>query len=129
MWNAMLGGAVAVAVAIAGSSIACAQQGKEAGERGQSPGFSDENRTQAIDARLASLKERLRLTPEQEKNWPAYASAGAACVAPRLKGVHGPLSFARGEAPPRPAARRGPHRSGRRAVAPRGCAGASLQQP
>ena len=28
-----------------------------------------------LDSRLASLRERLRLTPEQEKNWPAYEAA------------------------------------------------------
>jgi hypothetical protein len=44
-----------------------------------SNGFSQEDRTRSVDARLASrlasFKERLRLTPEQEKNWPGYESA------------------------------------------------------
>jgi len=36
-----------------------------------------------LASRLASFKERLRLTPEQEKNWPAYESALAAVVKQR----------------------------------------------
>jgi hypothetical protein len=77
MWSAVLVGAVAVM--ISGSSSAYAQQREGEGERGQNPGFSNEDRTLAIDSRiasrLASLKERLRLTPEQAKNWPAYEAA------------------------------------------------------
>jgi hypothetical protein len=77
MWSAVLVGVVAVM--ISSSSSVYAQQREGEGERGQNPGFSNENRTQAIDARiasrLASLKERLRLTPEQAKNWPAYEAA------------------------------------------------------
>ena len=77
MWKAVLVGASAIS--IAGSSIVYAQQRDGGGERGQSPGISQEDRTRSVDARLASrlasLKERLRLTPEQEKNWSAYESA------------------------------------------------------
>ena len=77
MWSAVLVGAVAVM--ISGSSSVYAQQREGEGERGPKSGFSNEDRTQAIDARiasrLASLKERLRLTPEQAKNWPAYEAA------------------------------------------------------
>ena len=77
MWSAVLVGAVVVI--ISGSSMVYAQQREGEGERGQNPGFSAEDRTQAIDARIASrltsLKERLRLTPEQAKNWTAYEAA------------------------------------------------------
>jgi LTXXQ motif family protein len=77
MWSAVLVGAVAVM--ISGSSSVFAQQREGDGERGPKLGFSNEDRTQAIDARiasrLASVKERLRLTPEQAKNWPAYDAA------------------------------------------------------
>ena len=77
MWSAVLVGAVVVI--ISGSSMVYAQQREGEGERGQNPGFSAEDRTQAIDARIAFrltlLKERLRLTPEQAKNWPAYEAA------------------------------------------------------
>src|SRR5205823_872853 len=52
-----------------------------------SNGFAQEDRTRSVDARLASrvasFKERLRLTPEQEKNWPAYESALQAVVKQR----------------------------------------------
>ena len=77
MWSAVLVGAVVVI--ISGSSMVYAQQREGEGERGQNPGFSAEDRTPAIDARIAFrltlLKERLRLTPEQAKNWPAYEEA------------------------------------------------------
>jgi hypothetical protein len=77
MWSAVLVGAVVVI--ISGSSMVYAQQREGEGERGQNPGFSAEDRTPAIDARIAFrltlLKERLRLTPEQAKNWPAYEAA------------------------------------------------------
>ena len=77
MWSAVLVGAVVVI--ISGSSMVYAQQREGEGERGQNPGFSAEERTPAIDARIAFrltlLKERLRLTPEQAKNWPAYEAA------------------------------------------------------
>lgn len=37
--------------------------------------LSDEDRTALTDARLAALKAGLRLSPEQEKNWPAAEAA------------------------------------------------------
>src|SRR6516162_3608284 len=76
MWNAVLGGAVAVT--IAGSSIVYAQQPESEGERGPRRDASQADRTDSTNARssnLASLKERLRLTPDQEKNWAAFESA------------------------------------------------------
>jgi hypothetical protein len=76
MWNAVLG--AAVAVTIAGSSVVYAQQPESEGERGPRPGASQADRTDPTIGRasnLASLKERLRLTPDQEKNWAAFESA------------------------------------------------------
>ena len=76
MWNAVLGGAVAVTIAT--SSIIYAQQPESEGERGPRPDASQADRTDSTNARssnLASLKERLRLTPDQEKNWAAFESA------------------------------------------------------
>jgi zinc resistance-associated protein len=77
MWSPVLVGAAVIA--IAGSSIVFAQQMEGEGERGQSSRVSQDDRTGLGDgrlaSRLASLRERLRLTPEQEKNWPAYESA------------------------------------------------------
>ena len=76
---------------ISGSSSVYAQQRDGGGERWQREGFSHEDRTRSIDARLAarlaSLKECLRLTPEQAKNWPAYESALQALASlPRANG-------------------------------------------
>ena len=76
MWNAVLGGAVAVT--IAGSSIVYAQQPESEGERGPHSGVSQAARPGSMNGRssnLPSLKERLRLTPDQEKNWAAFESA------------------------------------------------------
>jgi hypothetical protein len=74
MWKAVLTGVSAIT--IAGSSIVYV-----------SSGFSQEDRPRSADAaiasRLASYKERPRLTPEQEKNWPAYESALEALVKQR----------------------------------------------
>src|SRR5947209_14611435 len=67
MWKAVLVGVSAMT--IAGASVVYV-----------SNGFAQEDRTRAIDGQLASLKERLRLTPEQEKNWPAYEAALEAVV-------------------------------------------------
>jgi zinc resistance-associated protein len=73
MWNITLVGALAAA--IVGSSIAYAQQQQSEGER--KTYATEQDRTDPRDSRdtLASLKERLRLSPEQEKNWPAFESA------------------------------------------------------
>ncbi len=37
--------------------------------------FSDEDRAALVDARVAGLKAGLKLTPAQEKNWPAVEAA------------------------------------------------------
>jgi hypothetical protein len=37
--------------------------------------FSDEDRAALVDARIAGLKAGLKLTPAQEKNWPAVETA------------------------------------------------------
>jgi hypothetical protein len=77
MWKAVLAGAAAIV--IAGSSGVVAQQTERAGEASRPPGVAQDDRTGSTDGGLASrisaLKEGLRLTPEQEKNWPAYEAA------------------------------------------------------
>jgi hypothetical protein len=77
MWKAVLVGAAAIV--IAGPSMVFAQQMERSGEGSQPPRVAQEDRTESTDgalaSRLASLKERLRLTPEQEKNWTAYDAA------------------------------------------------------
>jgi hypothetical protein len=72
MWKAVLAGTTALV--IAGSSLVYAQQreGSAAPDRGQSD--LDDMRAFA-DARLAALKAGLMLTPEQERNWPAFEQA------------------------------------------------------
>ena len=79
MWSAVLVGAVAVMI-FRFIELSMRSRGRERVSVGQSQ--VSQTRTaprQAIDARiasrLASLKERLRLTPEQAKNWPAYEAA------------------------------------------------------
>jgi LTXXQ motif family protein len=75
MWNVVLG--AAVAAAIAGSSEVYAQQPQSAGQRGPYLNSAQQDRTDSTNVgdTLASLKQRLRLSPEQEKNWSAFESA------------------------------------------------------
>lgn len=77
MWKSVLAGAAAIA--IAGTSIVYAQQRDHGpGERSRHHGehrLSQEDRAAFTEARIAALKAGLQLTPEQEKNWPAFESA------------------------------------------------------
>ena len=79
----------AVAIMIASASNLYAQQNEGGARSGQSPALSNEDCSQSVDARIAcrllSLKERLRLTPEQESNWPAYEAAFQAFAKDRRK--------------------------------------------
>ena len=73
MWKAIVVGTAALA--IAGTSLVYAQQrGGRDGmtQRGQ---FNAEDLRAFGEARLAALKAGLLLTPEQEKNWPAFEQA------------------------------------------------------
>jgi hypothetical protein len=69
MWKLVIAGASAVV--IAGSSFVYAQN-REQGSRSQ-PRMEDARAF--ADARLAALKAGLALTPDQEKNWPAFEQA------------------------------------------------------
>lgn len=62
------------ALAIAGGTLAYAQQGPA---KADTPRWraSAEDVTALGDARIAGLKAGLKLTPEQEKNWPAVEAA------------------------------------------------------
>jgi hypothetical protein len=73
MWKTVLAGTAAIA--IAGTTLAFAQQG---------PGFRDhahrwrpsaQDMAAFSDARIAALHAGLKLTPDQEKNWPAMEAA------------------------------------------------------
>lgn len=60
------------ALAIGGSTLVYAQQRPESGPRA---GISQEDRAAMLDARIAAVRAGLKLTPEQEKNWPAVEAA------------------------------------------------------
>lgn len=62
------------ALAIAGATFAYAQQPGH-GMHARGPQLKAEDITALGDARIAALKAGLKLTPEQEKNWPAVETA------------------------------------------------------
>jgi len=67
-----------IALTLAGAGIALAQntqtQTPPAREM-RGPRFSAEDAAALTDARIAALKAGLKLTPDQEKNWPAVETA------------------------------------------------------
>ena len=71
--------AILIAAGVLATSQALAQQrgpatdGARGGERFSR--MSSEDRAAFVDARIAALRAGLRLTPEQEKNWPAVETA------------------------------------------------------
>lgn len=71
MWKYVLAGVAALA--IGGSTLVYAQQ--QRGDFGPRWSFNSDDRGAFIDARIAAVKAGLRLTPEQEKNWPAVEAA------------------------------------------------------
>jgi zinc resistance-associated protein len=79
MWKTALAGTAALA--IAGGSFVYAQQGPgglERGprhERGPHWRMTAEDMSAFADARIAAIHAGLKLTPEQEKNWPAVETA------------------------------------------------------
>jgi zinc resistance-associated protein len=70
--------AATTALALAGSCTAYAQQ-PPAGDKAPAPASTKrlplEDRAAVVDARIAEHKAALKLTPDQEKNWPAYEAA------------------------------------------------------
>ncbi len=67
----------AMALALAGGSLVYAQQTQDR-ERDQAPQRQQQRADDLAaygDARIAALKAGLKLTPEQEKNWPALEQA------------------------------------------------------
>jgi len=65
--------AATIALTLAGAGFALAQQTPPREERTSRP--SAEDVAAFTDARVASLKAGLKLTAEQEKNWPAVEAA------------------------------------------------------
>src|SRR5258708_32816763 len=72
MWKALIAGTTVLT--IAGSTLAFAQQPAPA-ERPHHSQLTADDIAAFTDARIAALKTALRLTPEQEKNWPAVEQA------------------------------------------------------
>jgi hypothetical protein len=66
MLKAIVAGAIALT--IGGGSLVYAQKAPRAG-------ITAEDAQAFVDARLAGIKTGLKLTPEQEKNWPAVETA------------------------------------------------------
>src|SRR3989442_559367 len=74
MWKAIVAGTAALA--IAGTSLVYAQQrGGREGMMMERPQLNADDLRAFGEARLAALKAGLLLTPEQEKNWPAFEQA------------------------------------------------------
>jgi len=73
MWKAIVAGTAALA--IAGTSLGYAQRGRQEEGRQQRWQPSTEDFRAFGEARLAALKAGLALTPDQEKNWPAFEQA------------------------------------------------------
>ena len=73
MWKTFLAGTTALA--IVGGTLAYAQKGSAEFERMQRWRPTAEDITAFGDARIAALHAGLKLTAEQEKNWPAVESA------------------------------------------------------
>ena len=63
------------ALAIAGTTLAYAQQGPAGRDRGPAWRPSAQDMAAFGDARIAAVHAGLKLTPEQEKNWPAVEAA------------------------------------------------------
>src|ERR1700681_3677667 len=73
MWKSVLAGTAALA--IAGTSLVYAQQGPGGPDRAQGYRPSAADISAFGDARIAAIRAGLKLTAEQEKNWPAVESA------------------------------------------------------
>ncbi len=73
MWKTVLAGSTALA--IAGATLAYAQQGPAGREFAPRWRPSAEDISAFGDARIAALHAGLKLTAEQEKNWPAVEGA------------------------------------------------------
>src|SRR3981189_2181587 len=72
MWKALIAGATMLT--IAGTTLASAQQPSPA-ERSHHAQLTADDIAAFTDARIAAIKTALKLTPAQEKNWPAVEQA------------------------------------------------------
>jgi hypothetical protein len=94
MWKAALAGTTALA--IFGSSLVYAQQrgGPGGFERGQP---TIEDMRAFAEARLAALHAGLGLSPDQEKNWPAFEQAAREMAKLRLDRISAAVNARRDE--------------------------------
>ena len=69
MWKAIAAGALVLS--IGGASLVYAQQAAPNDSRPLSRRMTAEDAQAFADARIAALKAGLKLSPDQEKNWPA----------------------------------------------------------
>lgn len=65
----------AIALTLAGTGYALAQQAAQPTPPREARGWSADDAAALTDARIAGLKAGLKLTAEQEKNWPAVEAA------------------------------------------------------
>ena len=72
MWKTLIAGTTILT--IAGSTLTCAQQLAPSGRPDRAQLTADDIAA-FTDARIAALKTALRLTPDQEKHWPAVEQA------------------------------------------------------
>jgi hypothetical protein len=85
MWKSMVAGTAALA--IAGTSLAYAQQRAGRDDMMQGRQLNAEDLRAFGEARLAALKAGLVLTPEQEKNWPAFEQAARDLAKARMERI------------------------------------------
>jgi zinc resistance-associated protein len=105
MWKTVLAGMAAVA--LAGTSLVYAQQGSTDLEGLVNLSFAQQERWQPSaedisafgEARIAALHAGLKLTAEQEKNWPAVESALRNLVKQRSERITARASAARPQDP------------------------------
>jgi hypothetical protein len=96
MWKAALAGTTALV--IVGSSLVYAQQrGRPGGFERWQPNIEDMRAF--ANARLAALHAGLGLTPDQEKNWPAFEQASREMAKLRLDRVAAALDSPRDRQP------------------------------
>jgi zinc resistance-associated protein len=75
MWKTLLAGTTALVIASGTLAIAQTAPRTETPSGQQTTQNTNQTTNAALDARLARIKARLRLTPEQETNWPAVEAA------------------------------------------------------
>src|SRR5215213_1530097 len=96
MWKAVLAGTTALV--IAGSSLVYAQQREGRSDPGRGQPNVEDMRAFA-EARLAAFKAGLMLTPEQERNWPAFEQAARELGKQRFDRMSARASARRDEQP------------------------------